>query len=107
MGLAVIEASACDVPAFGTPVGAHAVALAGIEGSACLDWNPERWREALAPHLAVPDPRVDGRAAAERFSADRWPRTRVAAWRRCSKRLRLSWVPILAPTGRSARSGHS
>ena len=39
MGLAVIEASACDVPAFGTPVGAHAVALAGIEGSACLEWD--------------------------------------------------------------------
>ena len=80
MGLAVIEASACDVPAFGTPVGAHAVALAGIEGSACLDWNPERWREALAPHLAVPDPRVDGRPAAERFSADRMAARVVAAW---------------------------
>ena len=46
MGLAVIEASACDVPAFGTPVGAHPVALAGIEGSACLEWDAERWREA-------------------------------------------------------------
>ena len=59
---------------------AHAVALAGIEGSACLDWNPERWREALAPHLAVPDPRVDGRPAAERFSADRMAARVVAAW---------------------------
>ena len=81
MGLAVIEASACDVPAFGTPVGAHAVALAGIEGSACLEWDRERWREALAPHLAVPDPRVDGRPAAERFSADRMAARVVAAWR--------------------------
>jgi teichuronic acid biosynthesis glycosyltransferase TuaC len=81
MGLAVIEASACGVPAFGTPVGAHAVALAGIEGSACLEWDRGRWRAALAPHLAVPDPRVDGRAAAERFSADRMAARVVAAWR--------------------------
>jgi len=81
MGLAVIEASACDVPAFGTPVGAHPVALAGIEGSACLEWDAERWRAALAPHLAAEDPRVDGRPAAERFSADRMAARVVAAWR--------------------------
>jgi glycosyltransferase involved in cell wall biosynthesis len=80
MGLAVIEASACDVPAFGTPVGAHAVALAGIEGSACLEWDPERWRAALRPHLEARDPRVDGRPAAERFSADRMAARVVAAW---------------------------
>jgi glycosyltransferase involved in cell wall biosynthesis len=81
MGLAVIEASACGVPAVGTPVGAHAVALAGIEGSACLEWDRDAWRAAIAPHLAVPDPRVDGRAAAERFSADRMAARVVAAWR--------------------------
>ncbi|HYH91245.1 MAG TPA: glycosyltransferase [Solirubrobacteraceae bacterium] len=81
MGLAVIEASACGVPAFGTPVGAHAVALAGIEGSGCLEWDRERWRAALAPHVAAEDPRVDGRAAAERFSADRMAARVVAAWR--------------------------
>jgi teichuronic acid biosynthesis glycosyltransferase TuaC len=80
MGLAVIEASACDVPAFGTPVGAHPIALAGIEGSACLEWDPDRWRAALRPHLEAPDPRVDGRAAAERFSADRMAARVVAAW---------------------------
>src|SRR5215203_6502966 len=80
MGLAVIEASACDVPAFGTPVGAHPVALAGIEGSACLEWDRERWRAALRPHLEADDPRVDGRAAAERFSADRMAARVVAAW---------------------------
>jgi teichuronic acid biosynthesis glycosyltransferase TuaC len=106
MGLAVIEASACDVPAFGTPVGAHAVALAGIEGSACLEWNRDRWREAIAPHLEVPDPRVDGRPAAERFSADRMAARVVAAWRELVEEA-AQRVPILAPTGRSARSGHS
>src|SRR4051812_11750594 len=81
MGLAVIEASACDVPAFGTPVGAHAVSLTGIEGSACLPWDRDAWRAALAPHVAARDPRVDGRAAAERFSADRMAARVVAAWR--------------------------
>jgi teichuronic acid biosynthesis glycosyltransferase TuaC len=79
-GLAVIEASACDVPAFGTPVGAHPVALAGIEGSACLQWDAKRWREALRPHLEAEDPRVHGRPAAERFSADRMAARVVAAW---------------------------
>ena len=34
-----------------------------------------------APHLAARDPRVDGRAAAERFSADRMAARVVAAWR--------------------------
>jgi teichuronic acid biosynthesis glycosyltransferase TuaC len=81
MGLAVIEASACDVPAFGTPVGAHPVALAGIAGSACLPWDRDAWRSALAPHLAAADPRVDGRPAAERFSADRMAARVVEAWR--------------------------
>jgi len=81
MGLAVIEASACDVPAFGTPVGAHPIALAGIEGSACLEWDAEQWRAAVRPHLEAADPRVDGRAAAERFSADRMAARVVAAWR--------------------------
>jgi hypothetical protein len=57
------------------------VALAGIEGSACLEWDPERWRAALRPHLEGRDPRVDGRPAAERFSADRMAARVVAAWR--------------------------
>ena len=79
MGLAVIEASACDVPAFGTPVGAHPVALAGIEGSACLEWDRERWRAALrtAPRGA----RTRGSTAGPPRSASpptAWPR----AWSR-------------------------
>jgi len=81
MGLAVIEASACNVPAFGTPVGIHPVALAGVSGSLCAPWDRERWAEALAPHLAAADPRVEGRAAAERFSADRMAARVVQAWR--------------------------
>ena len=80
-GLAVIEASACDVPAFGTPVGIHPLVLQGIEGSLCAPWNESAWRQALAPHLASPDPRVAGRSRAQLFSAERMAARMVAAWR--------------------------
>ena len=80
-GLAVIEATACGVPAFGTPVGIHAVALEGIEGALCAPFDAGAWRAALRPHLEHPDPRVDGRARAELFSADRMAGRVVAAWR--------------------------
>ncbi len=80
-GLAVIEAIACGVPAFGTRVGIHPLALDGIPGAYCADWDLDRWRAALAPHLADPDPRVPGRGRAELFSAERMASRVVAAWR--------------------------
>lgn len=80
-GLAVIEALACGVPAFGTPVGIHPVALHGIGGAYCAEWDRDAWRDALRPHLEVPDPRVDGRARAELFSADAMAARVVDAWR--------------------------
>ena len=80
-GLAVIEASACDVPALGTPVGIHPLVLDGIEGSLCAPWDEGVWRRALAPHLAAADPRVRGRERAEIFSAERMAGRMVAAWR--------------------------
>lgn len=80
-GLAVIEATACDVPAFGTPVGIHPVALGGIAGALCAPFDAAVWRAALEPHLADPDPRVDGRARAGVFGADRMADRLVAAWR--------------------------
>jgi teichuronic acid biosynthesis glycosyltransferase TuaC len=80
-GLAVIEASACEVPAFGTPVGIHPLALRDIPGSLCAPFDVDGWAAALAPHLADPDPRVRARERAELFSADRMAHRVVAAWR--------------------------
>jgi hypothetical protein len=68
------------VPAFGTPVGIHPVALHGIDGAYCSEWDRDAWREALRPHLAAADPRVDGRARAELFSADAMAARVVEAW---------------------------
>jgi hypothetical protein len=39
------------------------------------------WREALGPHLAVADPRIDGRGQAEEFSAERMAARVIAAWK--------------------------
>jgi glycosyltransferase involved in cell wall biosynthesis len=82
-GLAVLEALACDVPVLATPVGIHAEALAGVAGTLCSEFDVERWRAALAPHLADADadPRVAGRAVAERYSSDAMAVRVLEAWR--------------------------
>jgi glycosyltransferase involved in cell wall biosynthesis len=104
-GLAVLEALACDVPVLATPVGIHTQALgvpegtrgaghpekpthtdtlkgAGVlEGTLCAPFDLERWRAAAAPHVAVADPRIAGRARAERFSATRMAEHVASAWR--------------------------
>jgi teichuronic acid biosynthesis glycosyltransferase TuaC len=79
-GLAVLEALACDVPVVATPVGIHPVALAGLDGVLCAPYDTERWRAALAPHLAAADARVAGRRRAGLWSSERMARRVVAAW---------------------------
>ncbi len=80
-GLAALEALACDVPVLATPVGIHQVALAGIEGALCAPFELQRWRQALEPHLAAADPRVEGRSRAAEYSAAKMAAQLASAWR--------------------------
>lgn len=80
-GLAVLEALACDVPVLATPVGVHAEALTGLESTLCAPFDLTTWATALEPHIHAPDPRVEGRRRAERFSAQRMAQRVAAAWR--------------------------
>ncbi len=79
-GNAVLEALACDVPVLATPVGVHPEALDGIEGALCAHYDRAAWGAALAALLAAEDPRVDGRARAERWSTDAMAARVAAAW---------------------------
>ena len=80
-GLAVLEALACDVPVLATDVGVAPEALDGIGGAYCGPFVAAAWRAALAPHLEATDPRIEGRARAERYSTDRMAARVVEAWR--------------------------
>jgi glycosyltransferase involved in cell wall biosynthesis len=80
-GLAALEALACDVPVLATPVGVHPEALEGLAGTLCAPFDLAAWQAALEPHLHAEDPRVAGRARAERFSAARMAQRVAAAWR--------------------------
>jgi len=82
LGLAVLEALACDVPVLATPVGIAPAVLDGLAGAHCGAFELRAWRAALAPHLRAPDPRVAGRARAEPLSTDRMARRVVEAWQR-------------------------
>jgi teichuronic acid biosynthesis glycosyltransferase TuaC len=79
-GLAVLEALACDVPVLATPVGIAPEALADVSGTHCGPFDQTAWRTALIPHISEPDPRIQGRARAERWSSDRMAADVVAAW---------------------------
>ncbi len=87
-GLAVLEALACDVPVLATPVGVHPEALRAVPGTLCAPFELETWRRALDPHLRGSDPRIAGRASAQRYSA-----------RHMAKRVLAAWVAALEPAG--------
>jgi teichuronic acid biosynthesis glycosyltransferase TuaC len=80
-GLAVLEALACDVPVLATPVGIAPEALAGVPGTLCAPFDVETWTAATRPHVEQPDPRIEGRAAAEPFSSDAMALRLLDAWR--------------------------
>jgi glycosyltransferase involved in cell wall biosynthesis len=70
-GLAALEALACDVPVLSTDVGIARLALSGITGTLCAEFDREPWSAVLRTHLEDPDPRVSGRARASLFERDR------------------------------------
>ncbi len=80
-GLVAVEALACDVPVLATPVGIHGEALEGIAGTLCAPYDRATWGAALAPLVAARDPRIAGRARAERWSSDAMAARVVEAWR--------------------------
>lgn len=80
-GLAVLEALACEVPVLATPVGIHPAALAGVQGTLCAPFERDAWRDALIPHLAAADPRVEGRGRAAEHSTAKMADRLVATWR--------------------------
>lgn len=80
-GLAALEALACDVPVLATPVGVHTQVLEDLPGTLCAPFELERWRAALAPIVSEQDPRIEGRARAEAFSAQRMAERVASAWR--------------------------
>src|SRR3954449_1374655 len=79
-GLAALEALACDVPVLATPVGNHPTALDGVGGTLCAPYDAAAWAAALESHLSSEDPRVDGRARADLWSARRMARRVLEAW---------------------------
>lgn len=79
-GLATLEALACDVAVLATPVGVAPEVLAGVDGTYCGAFDPVVWQARVAPLLSDPDPRVAGRAAAERYSADRMAERVYREW---------------------------
>jgi glycosyltransferase involved in cell wall biosynthesis len=79
-GLAALEALACDVPVLATPVGNHPAALDGIPGTLCAPYDAAVWGAVLQAHVDDADTRVEGRARAALWSAERMARRVLEAW---------------------------
>jgi hypothetical protein len=54
--------------------------LDGVEGTYCGRFDAAVWRERLRPLVEAENPRVDGRAAAARYSAGRMADRVYAVW---------------------------
>jgi teichuronic acid biosynthesis glycosyltransferase TuaC len=80
-GMICIEALACDVPVFSTPVGIAPYALAGVSGTLCGPFDVTTWSTAVRPHLDATDPRVAGAARAAALSAARMAERTIEAYR--------------------------
>jgi teichuronic acid biosynthesis glycosyltransferase TuaC len=80
-GLAVLEALACDVPVLATTVGIAPEALRDVPGVYCGEFDLAAWRAALEQILTSDDPRVPGRAVAERYSAQQMAQRVLDVWR--------------------------
>lgn len=80
-GLVTVEALACNVPVITTPTGIAPVALDGVDGAYCLEWDIRNWHRALVAVLDDPDPRVSARHVAEQYSTDAMAARVVAVYR--------------------------
>lgn len=79
-GLATLEALACNVPVLSTPVGIAPEVLKEVDGTLCAPFDSRIWSEALHPHMDNPDPRIDSRQTAERYSTDAMATRLIDAW---------------------------
>jgi glycosyltransferase involved in cell wall biosynthesis len=69
-GLGTVEATACNVPVIATRTGIAPTILEAVPGSYALDYDAPTWIATLNQILEDPDPRVDGAAAAAKYSTD-------------------------------------
>lgn len=69
-GLAALETLACNTPVVATRTGMAPALLDGVAGCHCIDWDLAAWTAAVESILEDPDPRVDGRPVAQRWSTD-------------------------------------
>jgi glycosyltransferase involved in cell wall biosynthesis len=89
-GLTCVEALACDVPTFSTPVGIAPFALTGIAGTLCAPFDVGVWSKALRTALTATDPRIAGTARAASLSAARMAERTIVAYRDLLDRNRVA-----------------